>query len=184
MSDGGGLKIELGGGKYPRGGGYVNVDVCPGPGVDVVCDFETLHPGGSGCLPFADDSADAVYSSHCFEHVANLHGLLWETARVGRVGAAVEVRVPHWLQSMALCAGHRHTISERQVRHWCEEFVSDWWRGSPKRLRLLHVEYIDGEAIGEARGLFPQMSLDQLRRFVPGCCHEIRFHLENIRNEG
>lgn len=170
-----GLCVELGGGTNSRGGDWINVDVRALPGVAHVCDFERDR------LPFPDESVAQLYSAHCFEHVSNLKHLLHEVVRVCKAGARFTMHVPHWMQSMAMCYDHKHTISERQVRHWCEEFVADWFGGCARRLALKRVEYIPGERFHEAKPLFPQLSDEQLMRFVPDCCHEIRFTMEVVQ---
>ncbi|KRI00005.1 hypothetical protein AO057_15710 [Curvibacter sp. PAE-UM] len=54
------------------------------------------YPGYNGIrLPFADASVDAVYSSHCLEHIANYTGAYLDWFRVLRVGGYVIVVVPH-----------------------------------------------------------------------------------------
>lgn len=169
-----GLCVELGGGTNPKGDGWINVDVRALPGVVHVCNFE------SDRLPFADESVAQLYSAHCFEHVWNLKHLLHEVARVCKVGARFTMHVPHWNQSMAMCYDHKHTISERQVRHWCEEFVADWFGGCSRRLALKRVEYVPGETFHEAKSLFPQMSDEQIMRFCPNSCHEIRVTMEVV----
>lgn len=176
------MRVELGGGRYPRGEGWVNVDLQSGPGIDHVCDFATLHPEGPGRLPFQDDTVTHVYSSHCLEHVSPMKGFLWETARICKVGATVEIRVPHYLSAMAMCHGHRQVISPEQVDHWCRHFIDFWWQGSPKRWHHVHTEQIPGALIEEARHLFPAFTDEQLMRFVPGCAHELRYWFEVVVN--
>lgn len=168
------LKVELGGGLFPRGGGWVNAD--REPGADVVLDFERDR------LPWPDASVSHLYSSHTFEHVVDLKHLLREVARVCRVGAAVEIRVPHWLSEMANCHGHVQTIGEEQVRHWCETAVDYWFGGSPRRLRHLRTERVPSAHFAEAERLFPHLSPDQTLRFVPNACHELRFTFDVIPN--
>lgn len=57
------------------------------------------YPGYDGLrLPFADASQDAVYSSHCLEHIPDSKAALAEWYRVLRVGGYIVVAVPHqWL---------------------------------------------------------------------------------------
>lgn len=57
------------------------------------------YPGYDGLrLPFADTSQDAVYSSHCLEHIPDSKAALVEWYRVLRVGGYIVVAVPHqWL---------------------------------------------------------------------------------------
>lgn len=171
------VRVELGGGAKPLPG-HVNVDL--GPTADVRLDLQEVCDGTAN-LPWLDGSVDAVYSSHCLEHVHNYKLLLWEVCRVCRVGARVELRVPHWLQSMAHCDGHRHAVSETQVRHWCRDAVSHWWQGSPKRLRLVGTERVPGESYQEARKALGALLTDeQILRFVPDACHELRFTFEVV----
>jgi len=166
------LRLDLGGGRRPKEG-FTNVDVLDAPGV-VRCDFSRER------LPFADDSVAEVYSSHCLEHLDNHHHVLHEIVRVCRPGASVELRVPHWLSAMAHCAGHRCTIAPHQVQHWCQDFLHDWWQGSAKRLAHVRTEYERGPAFDEAKKLFFQMTDEQVLRFVPDACHEVRYFFEVV----
>lgn len=176
------MKVELGGGFHPRGDGFVNCDLLAAPGVDHVLDFERLGVNGVR-LPFDDDSVEEVYSSHCLEHVRNVCGVLREIARICRVGAKVEIRVPHWLGVMAMCPGHLHVIGEASVRHWCVEFIAEWWSGCAKRLHLVSTEYVRwAPYFDEARRAFPKLTDAQLEKFIPGCVHEVRYVFEVIPN--
>ncbi len=176
------MKIELGGGVNPRGDGYQNIDLLDVPGVDCLGDFERLGRNGV-TLPFADDSVDEVYSAHALEHVKNVHGVLREIARVCRIGAHVEIRVPHWLSDVSMCPGHRAVLSEHWFRDICHVFIAEWWRGCHKRLRLTAAYSIPwAEQLDAARPAFPRLNDDQLMRFIPGCVHEVRYHFEVIAN--
>lgn len=54
------------------------------------------YPGYDGIhLPFPDDSQDAVFASHCYEHIGNYRATLREWYRVLRIGGYVVVLVPH-----------------------------------------------------------------------------------------
>lgn len=54
------------------------------------------YPGYDGrTLPFADDSQDVVYASHCLEHVAGFIAVLQDWYRVLRVGGHMIISVPH-----------------------------------------------------------------------------------------
>lgn len=54
------------------------------------------YPGYDGVrLPFADESVDAVYSSHCFEHIADYRSVLREWYRLIKVGGYLVIVVPH-----------------------------------------------------------------------------------------
>ena len=167
-------KIEIGGGRRPCGDGYQNLDNCDG--ADIRCDIEHDR------WPLADDTVEDVYANHVLQRVVDTKHILHEIVRVCRVGARVEIRVPHWLQSMALCGGQHHTISPMQVKHWSDHFILDWWEGCTKRLKLHRIEYIPGETFGEAKDLFGWLSDEQIMRMIPDSCHEVRYHMETIPN--
>ena len=73
--------------------GYVdgNVPIVPQAiGVDVG------YPGYNGVrLPFADGSFDAIYSSHCFEHIADYQTVLRDWYRLLKTGGYLIIVVPH-----------------------------------------------------------------------------------------
>ncbi len=74
------MKIDIGCGANKKPG-YLGVDKTPGPAIDFVINFEADR------LPFGDDTVEAIYSSHCIEHLSDPHLLLSEMLRVGRNGA-------------------------------------------------------------------------------------------------
>jgi SAM-dependent methyltransferase len=54
------------------------------------------YPGYDGIrLPFESGSQDAVYSSHCLEHMHNAHEAIPEWLRVLRTGGFMVITVPH-----------------------------------------------------------------------------------------
>jgi ubiquinone/menaquinone biosynthesis C-methylase UbiE len=174
------LKVELGGGLTPRGEGYLNVDRLPS--ADVVLDLDSAPLR----LPWGDGEVAALYTSHALEHLRNPEAVLREVTRVCRVGAPVEVRVPHWLHPMACCNGHTHVISDRQVRLWDSQ-PHHWFRGAGKRLALRSVHYQPDVELAEARRLFPHLAPltdEQVMRFVPGTCHEVRYLMEVVPYDG
>ncbi|WP_336968954.1 methyltransferase domain-containing protein [Brevundimonas aurantiaca] len=66
------------------------VPILPGSiGVDID------YPGYDGRhLPFDDGSQDAVYSSHCLEHIADPLGIIQDWYRVTRIGGHIIIAVP------------------------------------------------------------------------------------------
>ena len=81
--------MEIGYRGYEEG----NLPIVPQAiGVDVG------YPGYEGAtFPFADGSFDAIYSSHCFEHIADWLGVLRDWYRLLRVGGFLVIVVPHQL---------------------------------------------------------------------------------------
>lgn len=83
-----GLKVlEIGGGDC-RLAGAVHVDPGKPPAIPAMW--------GAEPLPFADESFDLVYSSHCLEHIPfhRTHTALTEASRVLRPGGRIELWVP------------------------------------------------------------------------------------------
>lgn len=85
------MKLNVGCGKNIRDG-WINIDIMPLPGVDVVFDLETCVVKQ---LPFDDDSVDEIFMSHTLEHISNALPLMEELHRVAKNGAIMEIRVPH-----------------------------------------------------------------------------------------
>jgi SAM-dependent methyltransferase len=84
------LKLDLGCGLTKRGPGYIGVDMADSPAVDVVGDvLEVLRT-------LEGETVSEVYSSHLFEHIAELEPLIDELERVLVVGGRLLVRVPHF----------------------------------------------------------------------------------------
>ena len=91
VQNGQGIKIDIGCGRFKKKG-FVGVDMLPTPGVDYVVD---LRKEG---LPFADNSVDEVFTNHFLEHleIEDVVKVMEDIHRVYRVGAKVEIRVPHF----------------------------------------------------------------------------------------
>ena len=66
------------------------------PVVPQAIGVEQDYPGYDGrTLPFGDNSQDAVFSSHCLEHIVDFKNALREWHRVLRVGGFMVISVPH-----------------------------------------------------------------------------------------
>lgn len=161
------VKVELGGGTKPREG-FTNVDRLDC--ADVVLDL--ADPGLR--LPWEDDEVDEVYSSHCLEHLPAYGHVLLEVARICRVGARVEIRVPHPHSQMAMCGGHCHVLGEDAVAQW-REFPECWWPTGSKWLSAPAVSLGPTKWFAEAKRLHPGWTDDQVMRFVPSACHDTTF---------
>lgn len=88
-------RLNFGCGRKPLPG-WVNLDVVPLPGVDVLHDIFTFP------YPFADGTFDYILCSHVLEHVPQMvcgkDGLLQVTEELHRIlkaGGVIEVRGPH-----------------------------------------------------------------------------------------
>ncbi len=80
------INLGCGNNKRPE---EIGVDIIDGPCVDVVADLN-VYP-----MPFEDNSADIIRSSHCFEHLDNTVTLMEDIHRILKPGGILEFSVPH-----------------------------------------------------------------------------------------
>jgi ubiquinone/menaquinone biosynthesis C-methylase UbiE len=82
-------KLHLGCGEEIKKG-YVNLDLLPIKGVDVVWDCDKFP------YPFKDDEFDEVYTSHTLEHLEDLVAVMTELERICKNKAKIKIVVPHF----------------------------------------------------------------------------------------
>jgi SAM-dependent methyltransferase len=141
------LKIDIGCGGKKRDG-YVGVDFKAGPAVDHVVDLEN-EP-----LPFADDSVDAVFSSHFLEHVKRPIRVLKEILRVAKPGAPVEIWIPHARSNIAFLLGHVQYYTETQFEHLFIRYPGIHFEGLPATYRWDRVHFVVREGdYGEGKAI-------------------------------
>ena len=111
-----GLRVNLGCGGRPYDG-YVNVDMLPLPGVDVVHRVDPFYPK----LPFEDSSVERIEANNFVEHIADTVALVNELWRVSQDAARWHILTP----------GYRDVNSWRDpghLSHWeerCLEFFTE-----------------------------------------------------------
>lgn len=177
------LQLEIGGGTRNRGEGWLNLDLCES--ADIRHDI-TRTP-----WPIPTDSVESLYSSHCLEHIEDVYVVLLEIVRVCKIGASVEIRLPHWLHDCALGGlmfgfnAHLHSYGPQFWWRICNEAgCGFYWGNSDKRLFATATHYEPENTIDEARLLFPQMTDDQIMRLIPGTSHEVHYSFEVVeRND-
>ncbi len=81
-------KLNVGCGRDTKEG-WVNLDITPGPGVDVVCDVD------NDPMPFRDNQFSTSLVSHLLEHLHNPLFFMGELWRVSKPEAECVIRVPH-----------------------------------------------------------------------------------------
>jgi predicted SAM-dependent methyltransferase len=93
--------------------GYVNCDIRPGPGIDVVCSIMELS------RHFDADSADEIMLRHVLEHVSpdNAQIALKEFYKVLKPGGHVRVIVPDIIFHARQLLGLVKSTAEDQRRH-------------------------------------------------------------------
>jgi len=97
---------KAGGGKtykdfFPKASQYLALDLCPGPGVDLVADAKHI--------PLADASCDVILCMYMLEHEKEYKQVLSEMARVASCGAVLLLAVPSY---------HRYHASLRCNDYW------------------------------------------------------------------
>jgi SAM-dependent methyltransferase len=104
------LRLDIGCGAAKREG-FLGVDFAGAP--DFLCDIERNR------LPFDDQNAECVFSSHCLEHIEQdrLAEVFKEITRVCAHDALIEIWHPHWSHSDAFVLGHVSHLSEAIYDH-------------------------------------------------------------------
>jgi SAM-dependent methyltransferase len=122
------LDVGCGRAKWP---GAVGLDRSPDTDADVVADLDVFP------YPLADDAFDQVLCQDVIEHVAEPIRMMEELHRVGRPGARIHLRTPHF--SSVLAYGdptHRHYFSTLAIRSLAEPRFAHY---TEVRFRVLHV---------------------------------------------
>ena len=130
------------------------------------------YPGYDGRrLPFADGSQDAVYSSHCLEHITDHAGALQDWFRTLRVGGFLIIAVPHqflYERKLGLPsiwnADHKRFYTPAALLQEVEQALA------PNSYRVRHLADNDRDY---DYGILPDRHA--------GGCYEIELVLEKIR---
>lgn len=171
------MKLEMGGGVKPLGGDWTNLDMLPS--ADITHDLDTAP------WPIADDSVNEFYSAHCLEHLKYPLMVFDEISRICKIGAPVEIRVPHPNSDLAMVFTHIHVFSPIAALNMEDHFPEEFWK-KPKRLKLLNMEYAPSIHLEFAKKELPFLrGLDDriIMRWIQGTCHEVRFFYKVIENE-
>lgn len=113
------LKLDVGCGNLKREG-FVGVDILDV--ADYQCDI------ANDSLPFPDNSADHIFSSHCIEHItpAKLAHVFQEFSRVCRDGALLELWHPFSQHRDAFIFDHKNFLNEEHYYHMTYRFPTHW----------------------------------------------------------
>jgi len=82
-------KLNLGSGDFPKKD-FINVDYY------AVADPDVRHDLTSFPYPFDDNDFDWIEADHCLEHLPDPFSVMREIHRIGKPGATVIIRVPHF----------------------------------------------------------------------------------------
>jgi SAM-dependent methyltransferase len=125
-----GRVLDLGCGrkKYP---GAVGVDLHADTDADIVHDLDVVP------YPLEDDGFDQILLQDVIEHIREPYAVMRELHRIGRPGARVHLRTPHF--SSVLAYGdptHRHAFSAAAVRALAEPGFAHY---TPVRFRVVEI---------------------------------------------
>lgn len=82
-------KLNLGSGEFLKPG-YINVDLYSISEPDIRHDLNQLP------YPFLDNEFDLIEADHVLEHLHDVFAVMREIHRIGKQGALVWIRVPHF----------------------------------------------------------------------------------------
>ena len=122
------LDVGCGVAKWP---GAVGLDISPETDADVVADLDTFP------YPLEDDAFDQILCQDVIEHVERPIQVLEELHRIGRPGARIHLRTPHFSSLLAYSdPTHRHAFSSLGVRSLAEPRFAHY---TQVRFRVVHV---------------------------------------------
>ncbi len=108
------LDIGCGNRKIP---GAVGLDKNPDSQADVIHDLDDFP------YPFGDNSFDRIYGIDVLEHVTDVIRTLEEIHRLGKPGALVLLRVPHFSSTHAFGdPTHKHFFNSQSLDYFCGGF--------------------------------------------------------------
>lgn len=106
------MQLNLGCGSKPLEG-FVNVDIAPIDGVDVVMDLDTFP------WPWEDQSVSFIKAMDIFEHVSEPVMFMRESWRVLKPGGILDLHVSYWKSENA--------YTDPTHKRFCTEATFDYW---------------------------------------------------------
>ncbi len=156
----GGVRLNLGCGEKPLDN-YINVDIRPVPGVDIVADARSL--------PYEPGSVDEIASSHLIEHFRE-HQLrtqilpYWK--RLLKPGGYIRIICPNWEVIVEYLNQGRISWEEfKYLTFGAQDYIGDdhFAMYTPKTLRNLLIEsgfhQVEILAVDRLNGMCPEMEL-------------------------
>ncbi len=122
------LDVGCGSKKYP---GAVGLDLSADTDADVVHDLDAFP------YPLEDDGFDQILMQDVIEHVREPYDVMRELHRIGRPGARLHLRTPHFSSVLAYSdPTHRHAFSAAAIRALAEPGFAHYTQA---RFRVVHV---------------------------------------------
>jgi SAM-dependent methyltransferase len=122
------LDVGCGSAKYP---GAIGIDVSADTDADIVANLDEVP------WPVDDGSFDQILMQDVLEHLEHPLEALAELHRIGRPGARIHIRTPHF--SSVLAYGdptHRHAFSVLAIKSFAEPLFAHY---TDVPFRLVHV---------------------------------------------
>lgn len=154
------IKLNLGCGPHIADG-YVNVDIVPLPGVDLVADLDQPWP-------WPDGSVAEILASHLFEHVDKPLLFMAEAWRVLADDGILDIRVPYYR--------HIFAFTDPTHKRFCTELTFDYWVPG----QGLHEGY--GPGFGSVKG-GPRFAYHEKLRLVGQQGEEMRAILRKLGDD-
>jgi len=111
------LRLDIGCGLNKRAG-HIGVDRYKGSNAEHILNIE--HEP----LPFADNSVDSIFTSHCLEHIEDIIFVMNEFWRVLKWGGELKIHVPHWNSTLSVQdPTHKRMFSEESFKFFCGNYV-------------------------------------------------------------
>ena len=137
-------KLNVGSGKntFPN---YVNLDIFPGKGVDVVHNLEKFP------YPFKNEEFDVIEAHQVLEHIHNLEGVMQEFSRILKKGGKIKIDVPHFSSNSAYmdpthCRFFAYTTFNFFVKGHFDsegyEYSTQYYRKIRRRIRFYKGFYV------------------------------------------
>lgn len=163
-----GWVLDLGaGGKLERRENVVQIDIFRYPSVDVV--------GSADCIPFGDNSFDAVISQAVFEHLQYPEWAVSEVRRVLKPGGIAKIDTA-FLQPEHGYPHHFYNATETGLLHWFRDFDIEWSGVEPFQhpkwalhwFLGVYLDYIGRDEASVLRQLTVGHLIDALQRHADG----------------
>jgi len=162
------LDLGCGSRKYP---GAVGVDISADTDADIVHDLDVIP------YPIADDAFDQILMQDVIEHTREPYDVMRELHRIGRPGARVHLRTPHFSSVLAYTdPTHRHAFSAAAIHALAKPGFTHY---TAARFRVVRVRldlWTPFRLIGIER--FANARTDLYERYLA-----FRFPAMNIRAE-
>ncbi len=136
------LDIGCGNRKIP---GAVGLDRNLKSQADVIHDLDVFP------YPFEDDHFDRIYGIDVLEHVGDVIRTMEEIHRIGRPGAQVFIRVPHFTSTQAYGdPTHKHFFNTESLDYFCggfpeyEFYTQARFKKIKVRINFWKIHRIDG----------------------------------------